>query len=75
MSESGNGAVAAASFALVLAMLQTLREKNFATTQEVVDLFDAALSIMEGTAASFPKGVQEGARRILAQMQDGFAKT
>jgi hypothetical protein len=68
------GGMAAASLSLIVAILKALRDNDFATNQQVIELFDAALLIMEGSASVFPPDVQQSAERILAEMQDAFAQ-
>ena len=69
------GGMAAASLSLIVAILKALRDNDFATNQQVIDLFDAALLIMESSASVFPADVQQSAERILAEMQAAFAQT
>jgi hypothetical protein len=68
------GGMAAASLSLIVAILKVLRDNDFATNQQVIELFDAALLIMEGSTSVFPTDVQQSAERILAEMQDAFAQ-
>lgn len=68
------GGMAAASLSLIVAMLKALRDNDFATEQQLTDLFDAALLIMESSASVFPADVRQSAERILAEMQAAFAQ-
>jgi hypothetical protein len=69
------GGIAAASFSLVVVIIRSLRDNHLATKQEIIDLFDAALLIIENSASAFPTDVQRSARGILAEMQDAFASS
>lgn len=68
------GGMAAASLSLIVAILKALRDNDFATNQQVIELFDAAMLIMEGSASVFPTDMQQSAERILAEMRDAFAQ-
>lgn len=69
------GGMAAASLSLIVAMLKTLQDNDLATNQQVIELFDAALLIMERSASVFPVDMRQSAEHILAEMRDAFAQT